>query len=121
MEVKEDCSSSGGDGIGEQNLEKNRNVGYFNDQNQHETLQQQDLVKSESSARSMPAALQLQEHCLASPRFHKLPPGSYDHSIKVWDTNTTQVVMNFKMHGKEGIHHSHVSPGNISHAHSCWN
>ncbi|GAV56576.1 WD40 domain-containing protein [Cephalotus follicularis] len=26
--------------------------------------------------------------------------GSYDHYIKVWDTNTTQVVMNFKMPGK---------------------
>lgn len=26
--------------------------------------------------------------------------GSYDHHIKVWDTNTTQVVMNFKMPGK---------------------
>ncbi|XWS25512.1 hypothetical protein CRYUN_Cryun27aG0074500 [Craigia yunnanensis] len=26
--------------------------------------------------------------------------GSYDHCIKVWDTNTTQVVMNFKMPGK---------------------
>ncbi|KAG6409236.1 hypothetical protein SASPL_132270 [Salvia splendens] len=26
--------------------------------------------------------------------------GSYDHHINVWDTNTTQVVMNFKMPGK---------------------
>ncbi|XAR48423.1 hypothetical protein NMG60_11031245 [Bertholletia excelsa] len=26
--------------------------------------------------------------------------GSYDHRINVWDTNTTQVVMNFKMPGK---------------------
>ncbi|KAI4389492.1 hypothetical protein MLD38_001714 [Melastoma candidum] len=26
--------------------------------------------------------------------------GSYDHLIKVWDTNTTQAVMNFKMPGK---------------------
>ncbi|KAK9946394.1 hypothetical protein M0R45_011862 [Rubus argutus] len=26
--------------------------------------------------------------------------GSYDHHIKVWDTNTTQVVINFKMPGK---------------------
>ncbi|KAI6687955.1 hypothetical protein NL676_024783 [Syzygium grande] len=26
--------------------------------------------------------------------------GSYDHYIKVWDTNSTQVVMNFKMPGK---------------------
>uniref|UniRef100_A0A5B7BW67 Putative DNA excision repair protein ERCC-8 n=1 Tax=Davidia involucrata TaxID=16924 RepID=A0A5B7BW67_DAVIN len=26
--------------------------------------------------------------------------GSYDHYIKVWDTNATQVVMNFKMPGK---------------------
>ncbi|XP_022772919.1 DNA excision repair protein ERCC-8-like isoform X2 [Durio zibethinus] len=26
--------------------------------------------------------------------------GSYDHNIKVWDTNTTKVVMNFKMPGK---------------------
>ncbi|KAM7514417.1 hypothetical protein LguiA_004000 [Lonicera macranthoides] len=26
--------------------------------------------------------------------------GSYDHYINVWDTNTTQVVMNFKMPGK---------------------
>ncbi|GAB2293845.1 WD repeat-containing protein ATCSA-1 [Dionaea muscipula] len=26
--------------------------------------------------------------------------GSYDHFINVWDTNTTQVVMNFKMPGK---------------------
>ncbi|KAF7830543.1 WD repeat-containing protein ATCSA-1 [Senna tora] len=26
--------------------------------------------------------------------------GSYDHHIKVWDTNTTQVVMNFEMPGK---------------------
>ncbi|KAJ0024081.1 hypothetical protein Pint_08645 [Pistacia integerrima] len=26
--------------------------------------------------------------------------GSYDHCVKVWDTNTTQVVMNFKMPGK---------------------
>ncbi|KAK2660134.1 hypothetical protein Ddye_006667 [Dipteronia dyeriana] len=26
--------------------------------------------------------------------------GSYDHYVKVWDTNSTQVVMNFKMPGK---------------------
>ncbi|KAL1821870.1 hypothetical protein ACET3Z_016739 [Daucus carota] len=26
--------------------------------------------------------------------------GSYDHFVNVWDTNTTQVVMNFKMPGK---------------------
>lgn len=26
--------------------------------------------------------------------------GSYDHYVNVWDTNTTQVVMNFKMPGK---------------------
>ncbi|KAL6215400.1 hypothetical protein ACLB2K_014830 [Fragaria x ananassa] len=26
--------------------------------------------------------------------------GSYDHHVNVWDTNTTQVVMNFKMPGK---------------------
>ncbi|GJZ29567.1 DNA excision repair protein ERCC-8-like protein, partial [Tanacetum coccineum] len=26
--------------------------------------------------------------------------GSYDHHINVWDTNTTQVVMDFKMPGK---------------------
>lgn len=26
--------------------------------------------------------------------------GSYDHHINVWDTNTTQVVINFKMPGK---------------------
>ncbi|PWA82951.1 G-protein beta WD-40 repeat-containing protein [Artemisia annua] len=26
--------------------------------------------------------------------------GTYDHHINVWDTNTTQVVMDFKMPGK---------------------
>lgn len=26
--------------------------------------------------------------------------GSFDHDVKVWDTNTTQVVMDFKMPGK---------------------
>lgn len=82
--------------------------------------------------------------------------GSFDHSIKVWDTNTTQVKMfSFNHHHDmscrsqiiiyplllflhsatskllsggyelqnawEGLYHSHVSPGNLSHAHSCWN
>ncbi|XP_021889609.1 DNA excision repair protein ERCC-8 isoform X2 [Carica papaya] len=39
--------------------------------------------------------------------------GSYDHYIKVWDTNTTQVVMNFKMPGK--VHRTAMSPLATSH------
>lgn len=39
--------------------------------------------------------------------------GSYDHNIKVWDTNTTQVVMNFKMPGK--VYRTAMSPISTSH------
>lgn len=39
--------------------------------------------------------------------------GSYDHHINVWDTNTTQVVMNFKMPGK--VHKTAMSPIATSH------
>ncbi|KAE8658862.1 Transducin/WD40 repeat-like superfamily protein isoform 3 [Hibiscus syriacus] len=39
--------------------------------------------------------------------------GSYDHYIKVWDTNTTQVVMNFKMPGK--VYRTAMSPLATSH------
>ncbi|XP_068314181.1 WD repeat-containing protein ATCSA-1-like [Pyrus communis] len=34
--------------------------------------------------------------------------GSYDHHINVWDTNTTQVVMDFKMSGK--VYRTAMSP-----------
>ncbi|XP_057249195.1 WD repeat-containing protein ATCSA-1 isoform X2 [Beta vulgaris subsp. vulgaris] len=39
--------------------------------------------------------------------------GSYDHHINVWDTNTTQVVMNFKMPGK--VYKTAMSPIATSH------
>ncbi|XP_052190814.1 WD repeat-containing protein ATCSA-1-like [Diospyros lotus] len=39
--------------------------------------------------------------------------GSYDHHINVWDTNTTQVVMNFKMPGK--VYRTAMSPVSASH------
>ncbi|KAG8390963.1 hypothetical protein BUALT_Bualt01G0138100 [Buddleja alternifolia] len=39
--------------------------------------------------------------------------GSYDHHINVWDTNTTQVVMNFKMPGK--VYRNAMSPLATSH------
>ncbi|CAI0464585.1 unnamed protein product [Linum tenue] len=39
--------------------------------------------------------------------------GSYDHYIKVWDTNSTQVVMNFKMPGK--VYRAAMSPLATSH------
>ncbi|GLU15935.1 hypothetical protein SLE2022_323870 [Rubroshorea leprosula] len=39
--------------------------------------------------------------------------GSYDHYIKVWDTNTTQVVMDFKMPGK--VYRTAMSPLATSH------
>ncbi|GMH03188.1 hypothetical protein Nepgr_005027 [Nepenthes gracilis] len=39
--------------------------------------------------------------------------GSYDHYINVWDTNTTQVVMNFKMPGK--VYRIAMSPLATSH------
>ncbi|XP_031404768.1 WD repeat-containing protein ATCSA-1-like [Punica granatum] len=39
--------------------------------------------------------------------------GSYDHFIKVWDTNSTQVVMNFKMPGK--VYTTAMSPLATSH------
>ncbi|XP_065846893.1 WD repeat-containing protein ATCSA-1-like [Euphorbia lathyris] len=39
--------------------------------------------------------------------------GSYDHYIKVWDTNSTQVVMNFKMPGK--VYRTAMSPLATSH------
>ncbi|KAK4779370.1 hypothetical protein SAY86_006898 [Trapa natans] len=39
--------------------------------------------------------------------------GSYDNSIKVWDTNTTQMVMNFKMPGK--VYTTAMSPLATSH------
>ncbi|KAJ9186832.1 hypothetical protein P3X46_002361 [Hevea brasiliensis] len=39
--------------------------------------------------------------------------GSYDHYIKVWDTNTTQAVVNFKMPGK--VYRTAMSPLATSH------
>ncbi|KAM2593129.1 hypothetical protein TB1_042327 [Malus domestica] len=39
--------------------------------------------------------------------------GSYDHHINVWDTNTTQVVMDFKMSGK--MYRTAMSPLATSH------
>ncbi|KAL8487666.1 hypothetical protein ACS0TY_023673 [Phlomoides rotata] len=39
--------------------------------------------------------------------------GSYDHHINVWDTNTAQVVMNFKMPGK--VYRNAMSPIARSH------
>ncbi|XP_008220328.1 PREDICTED: DNA excision repair protein ERCC-8 [Prunus mume] len=39
--------------------------------------------------------------------------GSYDHHINVWDTNTTQVVMDFKMPGK--VYRTAMSPLATSH------
>ncbi|XP_048226877.1 WD repeat-containing protein ATCSA-1 isoform X2 [Ricinus communis] len=39
--------------------------------------------------------------------------GSYDHYIKVWDTNTTQVVVNFKLPGK--VYRTAMSPLATSH------
>lgn len=39
--------------------------------------------------------------------------GSYDHHINVWDTNTTQVVINFKMPGK--VYRTAMSPLATSH------
>ncbi|KAG5048212.1 hypothetical protein GLYMA_04G045700v4 [Glycine max] len=39
--------------------------------------------------------------------------GSYDHHINVWDTNTTQVVVNFKMPGK--VHRAAMSNLSTSH------
>ncbi|KAJ4839011.1 WD repeat-containing protein ATCSA-1 [Turnera subulata] len=39
--------------------------------------------------------------------------GSYDHYIKVWDTNSTQVVMNFKMPAK--VYRTAMSPVATSH------
>ncbi|GFQ06297.1 DNA excision repair protein ercc-8 [Phtheirospermum japonicum] len=39
--------------------------------------------------------------------------GSYDHHVNVWDTNTTQVVMNFKMPGK--VYRNAMSPIARSH------
>ncbi|KAK8584958.1 hypothetical protein V6N13_138900 [Hibiscus sabdariffa] len=39
--------------------------------------------------------------------------GSYDHYVKVWDTNTTQVVMSFKMPGK--VYRTAMSPLATSH------
>ncbi|XP_014498711.1 DNA excision repair protein ERCC-8 [Vigna radiata var. radiata] len=39
--------------------------------------------------------------------------GSYDHHINVWDTNTTQVVVNFKMPGK--VHR--IAMSNLSTSH----
>ncbi|KAK8465391.1 hypothetical protein PHAVU_009G071700 [Phaseolus vulgaris] len=39
--------------------------------------------------------------------------GSYDHHINVWDTNTTQVVVNFKMPGK--VHRTAMSNLSTSH------
>lgn len=39
--------------------------------------------------------------------------GSYDHYVNVWDTNTTQVVVNFKMPGK--VYKTAMSPVATSH------
>ncbi|XP_010999874.1 PREDICTED: DNA excision repair protein ERCC-8 isoform X1 [Populus euphratica] len=39
--------------------------------------------------------------------------GSYDHYIKVWDTNSTQMVINFKMPGK--VYRTAMSPLATSH------
>ncbi|KAH9692512.1 WD repeat-containing protein ATCSA-1 [Citrus sinensis] len=39
--------------------------------------------------------------------------GSYDHYVKVWDTNCTRVVMNFKMPGK--VYRTAMSPLAASH------
>lgn len=39
--------------------------------------------------------------------------GSYDHYVNVWDTNTTQVVINFKMPGK--VYKTAMSPVATSH------
>ncbi|CAK7347424.1 unnamed protein product [Dovyalis caffra] len=39
--------------------------------------------------------------------------GSYDHYIKVWDTNSTQMVMNFKMPGK--VYRTAMSPVATTH------
>ncbi|TMW86953.1 hypothetical protein EJD97_020664 [Solanum chilense] len=39
--------------------------------------------------------------------------GSYDHYVNVWDTNTTQVVVNFKMPGK--VYNTAMSPVATSH------
>ncbi|CAN1135674.1 WD repeat-containing protein ATCSA-1 [Linum perenne] len=39
--------------------------------------------------------------------------GSYDHYIKVWDTNSTQLVMNFKIPGK--VYRTAMSPLATSH------
>ncbi|CAN4115154.1 unnamed protein product [Withania somnifera] len=39
--------------------------------------------------------------------------GSYDHYVNVWDTNTTQVVINFKMPGK--VYKTSMSPVATSH------
>ncbi|GAB4839304.1 WD repeat-containing protein ATCSA-1 [Ancistrocladus abbreviatus] len=39
--------------------------------------------------------------------------GSYDHYVNVWDTNTTQVVMSFKMPGK--VYRTAMSPLATSH------
>ncbi|XP_068312242.1 WD repeat-containing protein ATCSA-1-like [Pyrus communis] len=39
--------------------------------------------------------------------------GSYDHHINVWDTNTTQVLMDFKMPGK--VYRTAMSPLATSH------
>uniref|UniRef100_A0A2P2LJD3 WD-repeat protein n=1 Tax=Rhizophora mucronata TaxID=61149 RepID=A0A2P2LJD3_RHIMU len=39
--------------------------------------------------------------------------GSYDHTVKIWDTNTTQMVMNFKLPGK--VYKTAMSPLSTSH------